>query len=86
MTPLLPEEMRPGVMISGSSPAGWEAARAIGAPVKYPKPPEEEVTKDGPDYGIRVGIIAREPRARRGASLVSAFRRTARGRSRTTSR
>jgi alkanesulfonate monooxygenase len=36
MTPLLPEELRPGVMISGSSPAGWEAARAIGAvPVKY---------------------------------------------------
>jgi alkanesulfonate monooxygenase len=88
MTPVLPEELRPGVMISGSSPAGWEAARAIGAVlVKYPKPPEEEeVTEDGPDYGIRVGIIAREPRARRGASLVSAFRRTARGRSRTTSR
>jgi hypothetical protein len=36
MTPLLPEELRPGVMISGSPPAGWEAARAISAvPVKY---------------------------------------------------
>jgi alkanesulfonate monooxygenase len=40
MTPLLPEELRPGVMISGSSPAGSEAPRAIGAvPVKYPNRP-----------------------------------------------
>jgi alkanesulfonate monooxygenase len=62
MTPPLPEELRPGVMISGSSPAGFAAARAVGAvPVKYPKPPgEEAVTEDTAGFGVRVGIIARE--------------------------
>jgi alkanesulfonate monooxygenase len=62
MTPPLPEELRPGVMISGSSPAGFAAARAVGAvPVKYPKPPgEEEVMEDTAEFGVRVGIIARE--------------------------
>jgi alkanesulfonate monooxygenase len=62
MTPPLPEELRPGVMISGSSPAGFAAARAIGAvPVKYPKPPGEEAAmEDAAAFGVRVGIIARE--------------------------
>jgi alkanesulfonate monooxygenase len=61
MAPPLPAELRPGVMISGSSPAGFAAARAIGAvPVKYPKPPGEEVMEDTAGFGVRVGIIARE--------------------------
>lgn len=62
LAPRLPEELRPRVMISGSSPAGFAAARAIGAvPVKYPKPPGEEVLlEDAAAFGIRVGIIARE--------------------------
>jgi alkanesulfonate monooxygenase len=63
MTPPLPEELFPGVLISGSSDAGLAAAREIGATaVKYPKPPGEEVDQRGDviDSGVRVGIIARE--------------------------
>jgi alkanesulfonate monooxygenase len=61
MTPPLPEELFPGVLISGSSPAGLAAAEAIGAvPVKYPQPPGEEEASDGSEFGVRVGIIARE--------------------------
>jgi alkanesulfonate monooxygenase len=55
----------PQVLVSGSSPAGREAARSLGATaVKYPQPPGEEAAWMGshPDahFGIRVGIIARE--------------------------
>jgi alkanesulfonate monooxygenase len=63
LTPPLPEELLPGVLISGSSDAGLEAARAIGATaVKYPKPPGEEEDQRGDviDSGVRVGIVARE--------------------------
>jgi alkanesulfonate monooxygenase len=62
MTPPLPEKLQPGVLISGSSPAGFAAARAIGAvPVKYPKSPsEEEVIEETTEFGVRIGIIARE--------------------------
>jgi alkanesulfonate monooxygenase len=61
MTPPLPPELMPGVLISGSSPAGMAAAEAIGAtPVKYPKPPGEEEAPSASDFGVRVGIVARE--------------------------
>ncbi|MGI9002307.1 MAG: LLM class flavin-dependent oxidoreductase [Pseudonocardia sp.] len=62
LTPALPAELFPGVLISGSSPAGLAAAEAIGAtPVKYPKPPGEENPEDHADaFGVRVGVIARE--------------------------
>jgi len=64
MTPPLPPELRPGLLISGSSPAGLEAARALGATaVRYPKPPGEEdevPSGDSVDFGVRVGIVARE--------------------------
>jgi alkanesulfonate monooxygenase len=64
LTPPPPPELRPGVLISGSSPAGLAAAQKLGAiPVKYPKPPGEEGPADGggPDeFGVRVGIVARE--------------------------
>jgi alkanesulfonate monooxygenase len=63
MTPPLPDELYPGILISGSSDAGLAAAREIGATaVKYPKPPGEEVDQRGDtvDSGVRVGIIARE--------------------------
>ena len=63
MTPPLPAELFPGVLISGSSDAGLAAAREIGATaVKYPKPPGEEVDQRGDTIpsGVRVGIIARE--------------------------
>lgn len=64
MTPPLPPELFPGILISGSSDAGLAAARAIGAvAVKYPKPPgdyENEPADNSIDSGVRVGIIARE--------------------------
>ena len=64
MTPPLPSELYPGIMISGSSDAGLAAAREIGATaVRYPKPPGEEDEFAGDpnlDVGVRVGIVARE--------------------------
>jgi len=63
MTPPLPPELFPGILMSGSSEAGLAAARAVGATaVKYPKPakdcdPNSEL--DGEKSGVRVGIIAR---------------------------
>ena len=66
MTPPLPPELFPGILISGSSDAGMAAAEAIGATaVKYPKPPGEEtgVSPTSPvPCGVRVGIIARQER------------------------
>jgi alkanesulfonate monooxygenase len=60
LTPPLPPELMPGVLVSGSSPAGLAAARALGAtPVKYPQPPGEEQPDDDRDFGVRVGIVAR---------------------------
>lgn len=64
MTPPLAPELFPGIFISGSSEAGIEAAKVLGATaVKYPKPAKEcevEPLVDGLDSGIRVGIIVRE--------------------------
>jgi alkanesulfonate monooxygenase len=63
LTPSLPPQLFPGIFVSGSSDAGVAAARAIGATaVKYPKPPNEEVSSsaDGASVGIRVGVIARD--------------------------
>ena len=62
MTPPLDAKLFPGILISGSSDAGMNAAKMIGATaVKYPKPPEEEAmaANVGVDVGVRVGIIAR---------------------------
>jgi alkanesulfonate monooxygenase len=61
LTPPLPRELLPELLMSGSSPAGLAAARALGAtPVRYPQPPgEEQFDGDGDDYGVRVGIVAR---------------------------
>lgn len=62
MTPPLSDELQPGVLMSGSSPAGFSAARAIGAvPVKYPEPPgEEEAIAGDAQFGVRIGVIARD--------------------------
>jgi alkanesulfonate monooxygenase len=63
LTPPLPPELFPGVLISGSSEAGLAAAREIqGTAVKYPKPPGEEDDQRGDtiDSGVRVGVIARD--------------------------
>jgi len=59
--PSLAPELRPGYLISGSSEAGQQAARQIGAiPVKYPEPLGPDAhTSDQTPCGARIGIIAR---------------------------
>ena len=63
MTPPLDAALAPGILVSGSSPAGLEAARAIGAvAVKYPRPPKDylgDPPPEGAGCGVRIGIIAR---------------------------
>lgn len=65
LRPPVPVDLLPEVLVSGSSPAGLAAARALGATaVKYPQPPGEEAAwmeadRDAP-FGVRVGVIARE--------------------------
>src|SRR5258705_1262638 len=53
----------PGVLVSGSSEAGMDAARQLRATaVEYPKPPVEYATAPPANIasrGIRIGIIAR---------------------------
>jgi alkanesulfonate monooxygenase len=66
MTPSLPPEHFPEILISGSSAAGMAAAKAIGATaIRYPQPSEFEAAErdalaTGIKCGVRVGIIARE--------------------------
>jgi alkanesulfonate monooxygenase len=66
MTPPLAPELVPEILISGSSVAGMNAAKAIGATaIRYPQPAEIEAAErdalaTGIKCGIRVGIIARE--------------------------
>ena len=63
LTPALPAELVPGVFVSGSSEAGMEAARRLGATaVEYPKPPSDYADArpgSAANSGIRIGIIAR---------------------------
>lgn len=64
MSPPLREELMPGILMSGSSDAGQEAARTIGATaIRYPQrtSDESQLERDPSlDSGVRVGIIARE--------------------------
>lgn len=64
MTPPLAPALLPGVFVSGSSAAGLEAARSLGATaVQYPKPAAEYAAGsviDESESGIRIGIITRE--------------------------
>ncbi len=64
LTPQIPDELEPGIFLSGSSDAGLAAARALNATaIMYPKPVDEYAQSyshlDG-GFGIRIGIIARE--------------------------
>ena len=63
LTPPLPPQLQPGVLLSGSSEAGMSAARQVGATaVEYPKPPADYAAgprSDNAESGIRIGIIAR---------------------------
>ena len=71
----LTAELQPGLLMSGSSPAGLATAREIGAlAVKYPKRPSDESPQAGENSGVRVGIVARPGLGRRmagGARSVS---------------
>jgi len=63
LTPPLPPELVPGIFVSGSSEAGVAAAKSLGATaIKYTEAHDEEdaALDEGAEYGIRVGIIARE--------------------------
>ncbi len=64
MSPPLRAELMPGILMSGSSEAGQEAARTIGATaIRYPQRFSGEAQLERApslDSGIRVGIIARE--------------------------
>jgi alkanesulfonate monooxygenase len=62
LTPPLPADLMPGVFVSGSSAAGQDAARALGATaIEYPTnsaaSPATGVSSGG--RGIRIGVIAR---------------------------
>jgi len=63
LTPPLPAELMPGVLVSGSSEAGTDAARQLKATaVEYPKPPAEYADAFPANIaskGIRIGVIAR---------------------------
>jgi len=63
LNPKVPAELRPGVLVSGSSPAGLEAAQEMGAlAVRYPEPPdrkEAQLTPEMGPCGLRVGIVTR---------------------------
>jgi alkanesulfonate monooxygenase len=62
LAPPLPGSLAPGILISGSSDAGFAAAMRIGATaIKYPKPADEEADAAADvSTGARFGVIARE--------------------------
>ncbi len=64
MTPPLSPELMPGILMSGSSDAGQAVAKEIGATaIKYPQRTGDEAgvaRDDSMQYGVRVGVIARE--------------------------
>lgn len=64
LAPTLPDELLPRILMSGSSPAGRNAAMSVNAiGVEYPKPPGEVSNEDVPSgytRGIRIGIISRQ--------------------------
>jgi alkanesulfonate monooxygenase len=64
LAPVLPADLMPEVLISGSSPAGRAAAADIGAvPIRYPEPLGQESADAPAGGGVRVGIVAREDTA-----------------------
>lgn len=62
LRPQIPPELMPGILMSGSSPAGAATAQATGATsIIYPRPAKEEAdANESPtSRGVRIGIIAR---------------------------
>lgn len=64
LTPRVPRDLHPEILVSGSSEAGLAAARSMGAiAVKYPEPPSQclaESCEAEGRCGVRIGMIARE--------------------------
>src|SRR5262245_36122854 len=64
LSPQLPSELVPDILMSGSSEASLAAAEKLGATaIKYPKSPSEDsgvCSETKIDSGVRTGIIARE--------------------------
>ena len=78
LTPPLPANLMPGLLVSGSSEAGMQAARQLGAiAVEYPKPPAEYAAalpaNDAAANGIRIGIVARPQDAEAWAAARARF-------------
>lgn len=67
LTPRVPDELLPGMLVSGSSEAGMAAALRLGATaIEYPKPADEctdAVVPAVASRGIRIGVIARSSEA-----------------------
>ncbi len=67
LAPPLDPALAPGILISGSSPAGLQAAQTLGATaVRYPRPTGQEQEAEAPDdlrLGARFGVIARDTAA-----------------------
>jgi alkanesulfonate monooxygenase len=81
LSPSVPPRLAPGWMISGSSPAGLEAARALGAvAIKYPAPATDERPEVGVATGVRVGLVARPTREEAWAVARDRFPETRAGR------
>src|SRR5258707_972841 len=75
LTPPLPAELMPGMLVSGSSEAGMDAARQLRATaVEDPKPPAEYATASPANIasrGIRIRIIARSQDAQAWATALA---------------
>lgn len=86
LTPRLPPDLVPALLISGSSEAGVAAARAIGATaIRYPGPASaagagDAAAPDGLPSGVRVGVIARPSDAEAWAVAGERFPATRQGR------
>jgi alkanesulfonate monooxygenase len=63
LNPRLSPELMPGILMSGSSEAGWAASKKTGAiAIQYPEPPgksEPNSTREAGPHGIRIGIVTR---------------------------
>jgi len=67
LTPAVPPELQPGILLSGSSAAGMAAAQRLGAiAIEYPKPAAEYAgaqPQESAARGLRIGVIARSSEA-----------------------
>ena len=80
--PSLSYDLQPRFMVSGSSEAGLNAAKAVGAiAVKYPKPPSEDThsPSDDEEVGVRIGIIARKTDSEAWSVAIERFPETRKG-------